>query len=104
LPRNFFRRIEVVFPVVDGILRERVIREILDASLADNTKARFLQPDGSYRLAEPAAGEKAFRSQFHFIALAQGKETPRVNSAERKRRFPQVRLAPTPAGSRQKKR
>ena len=34
LPRNFFRRIELVFPVEDGNLRERVINEILAISLS----------------------------------------------------------------------
>src|SRR5206468_1227197 len=47
MPRNLFRRIEVVFPIEDGILRERVKRELLDIPLADNCKARLLQPDGS---------------------------------------------------------
>src|SRR5688572_21562726 len=36
MPRNFFRRIEVLFPVEDGTLRERIITEILGISLSDN--------------------------------------------------------------------
>ena len=44
LPRNFFRRIETVFPVEDGNVRERIVRGILGIVLADNTKARFLRP------------------------------------------------------------
>ena len=56
MPRNFFRRIEVVFPIEDGILRERIISEVLAISLADNTKARFLQSDGSYRRATLVKG------------------------------------------------
>src|SRR5690606_14284795 len=31
MPRNFFRRIEVVFPIEDGVLRDRLINEILAA-------------------------------------------------------------------------
>ncbi len=49
MPRNFFHRIEIVFPIEDGVLRDRVINEILAGCLADNAKSRFLQPDGSYR-------------------------------------------------------
>src|SRR5207302_4430351 len=49
LPRNFFRRIELGIPIEDGVLRERIVHEILAVSLADNAKSRFLQPDGSYR-------------------------------------------------------
>src|SRR3989449_7380810 len=53
LPRNFFRRIELAIPIEDGNLRERLVNEMLGVSLADNTKARLLQPDGSYRRATP---------------------------------------------------
>ena len=59
MPRNFFRRIELAFPIEDGILRERLISEVLALSLADNVKARFLQPDGSYRRAALAKGGQA---------------------------------------------
>src|SRR4029450_9577458 len=38
LPRNFFRRIELAFPIEDGVLRERIIHEIFAVSLKDNTK------------------------------------------------------------------
>jgi polyphosphate kinase len=91
MPRNLFRRIEVVFPIEDGILCDRVIREILGVSLADNTKARFLGPDGAYRRAKTADGDKPHRSQTEFIALA----TPRT--AEKvKEKLPRVQLAASP--------
>src|SRR5207249_6886160 len=48
LPRNLFRRIELAFPIEDGVLRERLISEVLAISLADNVKARYLRPGGSY--------------------------------------------------------
>src|SRR5262249_47328307 len=62
LPRNLFRRIEVVFPIEDGVLRERIISEILAVTLADNTRARMLSGDGSYHRVEKQG--KAHRSQF----------------------------------------
>ena len=91
MPRNLFRRIEVVFPIEDGILCDRVFREILQVSLADNTKARFLKSDGTYERAKIAAGEKPHRSQTEFIALAQPKSAEKV-----KERYPRVRLAASP--------
>ncbi|HWX21260.1 MAG TPA: polyphosphate kinase 1 [Candidatus Binatia bacterium] len=100
LPRNLFRRIELVFPVEDGVLRERVIREILMTYLADNTKARFLQPDGSYRLGVPARGEKAHRCQSEFIALALSREEPPPGPVDGKTRIPRVKLALSPFGQR----
>ena len=57
MPRNFFNRIETVFPIEDGVLRDRIIHEILSLSLADNKKGRILNPDSTYRraIAEPDA-------------------------------------------------
>ena len=48
MDRNFFRRVEVVFPIEDKALRGRVLKEALGRYLADNTQAWELQPDGSY--------------------------------------------------------
>ena len=38
MPRNFFRRIELAIPIEDGVLRERIISEVLAISLADNSQ------------------------------------------------------------------
>jgi polyphosphate kinase len=95
LPRNFFRRIELAFPIEDGVLRERLIQEILAVSLGDNMKAQFLQPDGSYRRARPAARQPARRSQFEFISRASGTgET--VKSVDGQAKYPRVKLVPSP--------
>ncbi len=91
MPRNLFRRIEVVFPIEDGNLRDRVIREILGVTLADNSKARLLGADGVYRRATPAANAALRRSQTEFIALTTPKTT-----AKAKQKFPRVELAPSP--------
>jgi polyphosphate kinase len=79
MPRNLYERVEVLFPVKDELLRQRVRQEILDAYLADNVKARILQKDGSYVRAWRALGRRkpptttAFNSQEFLIALAEGK-------------------------------
>ena len=71
MPRNLFRRIEVVVPVEDGVLRDRMLKEILATQLTDTSKARVLQPDGSSIRATPPRGTAARRSQSEFIAMAQ---------------------------------
>ncbi len=48
MTRNLNRRVEVACPVYDPEARE-MIRKILKIQLADNVKASFMQPDGSYR-------------------------------------------------------
>jgi polyphosphate kinase len=95
LPRNFFRRIELAFPIEDGVLRERLINEILAVSRADNTKARVLQPDGSYRRARPSGRESARRSQFEFISRVSANGEV-VTSADGKPKYPRVKLAASP--------
>jgi polyphosphate kinase len=75
MPRNLIRRVEVMFPVEDAILRERLISEVLSLALADNVKARRLLSDGRYeRLHPPAEGEgEAIRSQQRFMDLARAR-------------------------------
>src|ERR1700675_3927182 len=45
MPRNLYERVEVLFPLKDELLRERVHQEILESYLADNLKSRFLLKD-----------------------------------------------------------
>lgn len=47
MPRNLDKRVEILFPVEDENLQERV-RHILQIQLEDNVKAHILQPDGTY--------------------------------------------------------
>jgi polyphosphate kinase len=47
MERNFFKRVEIAFPVLDAALRA-AIREHLELYLADTADAWILQPDGTY--------------------------------------------------------
>ncbi|KQR86060.1 polyphosphate kinase [Burkholderia sp. Leaf177] len=53
MDRNFFRRVEVAFPVNDRRLKRRVIAEGLSAFLGDNQSAWLMQSDGHYRRRRP---------------------------------------------------
>ena len=85
MPRNLYERVEVLVPLRDPMLRERVRQEILEAYLADNLKTRILNRDGSYRRIWQAAGAKragkppsgpaAFNTQDFLIGLAEGKQS-----------------------------
>ena len=70
MPRNFFRRIEVMFPVEDPRLKSRIVDEILPILLADNVKARELEPQGAYVRLAASGGQTAVRSQLAFQNLA----------------------------------
>jgi polyphosphate kinase len=83
--RNLHERVEVLFPLKNPLLRDRVVHEILAAYLADNVKSRFLQSDGRYlrpwqsprgRSKRPPRGPAAFSSQDFLVGLAEGTKTP----------------------------
>jgi polyphosphate kinase len=67
MPRNFFRRVEVMFPVLAPDLVARILREILPVYLADNMRARRLDPDGVFRLLTPVEGQPPRRCQYEFL-------------------------------------
>lgn len=71
MQRNFYRRIECVFPIEDPALRKRLKEEVLDNYMKDKTFARFLQPDGAYVMTKPGTGERKFSAQAHFEKLAE---------------------------------
>ncbi|PLC51468.1 polyphosphate kinase 1 [Pollutimonas subterranea] len=48
MDRNFFRRVEVSFPVLDKVLKRRVINESFTYALRDNQLAWRALPNGSY--------------------------------------------------------
>ncbi|MBW3637040.1 MAG: polyphosphate kinase 1, partial [Armatimonadetes bacterium] len=68
MPRNFFRRVEIIFPILDPHLRDRLKNEVLLGALADNTKAREILPDGTHR--RGSRGPHEARVDFHDALLA----------------------------------
>ena len=70
MPRNFFRRIEVVFPIDDEAARNWIIEELFAAELRDTTNARELHSNGAYNPEVPPEGESAFSVQNYFIKAA----------------------------------
>jgi polyphosphate kinase len=69
MDRNLSRRVEVVFPVEQPELKQRVI-DVLKTTLADTAKARELLPDGTYRRVKPPDGQPPLRSQTRFLEQA----------------------------------
>ena len=87
MPRNFQRRVELMFPVDDPAIRRRVCDEILGRLGAADARAWELQPDGSYRRVPGDGG--GFRPQARFLAIAQQQST---------RLSPTTAPAPSPSG------
>jgi len=70
MPRNFWRRIETLFPIEDAALQARIVGDILQPILSDTVKVRELLPDGTYRRRTPGEGEAVLRSQIALQHLA----------------------------------
>jgi polyphosphate kinase len=63
--RNFFRRVEIAFPVRRPELQARIMRD-LETYLWDNTQAWSLDADGQYRRMLPG-GEPAVSAQAELL-------------------------------------
>ena len=69
MPRNFHRRVEVMIPILEPSIKDRLTGEILALGMVDNAKSWTLGSDGSYTRLSPAAGEPPIRSQVRFTEL-----------------------------------
>ena len=84
MPRNLDRRVEILFPVLDDTLKEKV-NHILDVELADNTKAHVLKPDGEYEKID-RRGNVLVNSQKQFCEEAVA-AVPKTDHVYRERVF-----------------
>jgi polyphosphate kinase len=66
MDRNFFRRIELCFPVLDPALKRRVIREGLQSYLDDNCQAWAMAGDGSYERLKPRRRRRSAQEELLF--------------------------------------
>jgi polyphosphate kinase len=92
MDRNLSRRVEVIWPVEQPDLKQRIIDEVLAISLADTAKSRIQLSDGSYRRVEKKPDDPAARSQEKFLALAA--------AAAARRQLPALLPPPTDADPR----
>ena len=84
MPRNLDRRVEILFPVLDDMLKEKV-KHILDVELTDNTKAHVLKPDGEYEKID-RRGKVLVNSQKQFCEEAVA-AVPKTDHVYRERVF-----------------
>jgi len=68
MPRNFIRRVEVMFPVLQPSLKKYILDQLLPVMLSDNMRTREMQSDGSYRRVARAANVTPLRAQVRLLA------------------------------------
>lgn len=66
MQRNLDRRVEVAVPIIDAEIKTYLRDTLLENYLKDNTKARVLKADGTYRRLSPGTA-KVFDSQMSFV-------------------------------------
>jgi polyphosphate kinase len=85
MPRNFFRRIEVAFPIETPALRDQIINDVIPTFLHDRVKARELQPDGAYRRLKPEGPEPRRQAQWQFREVSR-ERTKKLTGSKKKPR------------------
>jgi len=69
MPRNFHRRVEIMTPILDPKVKDR-LRDILDLTFADDAKSWELGSDGLYEKLKLADPGRPQRAQQRFIEIA----------------------------------
>ena len=80
MPRNFFSRLEIAFPVLDPGIYRYLSEVVIPVYLGDTVKAKELTPQGTWKKTTAGAGKTPIRSQFYFEELAKsGNENTNPN-------------------------
>ena len=85
MPRNFYRRIEVAFPIEMPALRDQIVNDVLPTVLNDRVKARELQPDGTYRRLQPEGPEPSRQAQWQFREVSRERAKKLTGSKKKAR-------------------
>jgi len=96
LPRNFFRRIEVVFPIDDGVHLDHIRHEILGRMLKDSASSRFLDSDGVWHRAPAFKSGRARNCQQEFMEIAEASARPKAPTGRGAAKYQRVRLVKRP--------
>ena len=78
MPRNLDRRVEIIFPVEDEIIKSQV-KHILDVQLGDTLKAYEMTDDGTYVRIKPSRGKKPVGAQDTFCKEAKRNNEPEID-------------------------
>ncbi len=69
MPRNLYRRVELLFPVTREALRERIRSEVVEPVLKDNCRARDLDASGVYHRRHPGPQQPPVDAQLGVLTL-----------------------------------
>ena len=78
MPRNLDRRVEIIFPVEDDLLKAKV-KHILDVQLSDTLKAYEMTDESTYVRIKPPRGKKPVGAQDTFCREAKKHSEPDID-------------------------
>ena len=73
MPRNFFSRLELAFPVLDERIKKYIHEFVIPSYMKDNVKGRILSSKGVWKHRAREHGAEKFRAQYYFYDLARGR-------------------------------
>jgi polyphosphate kinase len=94
MPRNLYRRVEVLFPVESKALRDRIRAEVIEPALADNLHAYQMREDGSYVRRQPADGAAPRSAQAEVLERIIHPPTHAANGRRPRKSSPRQGTAP----------
>lgn len=89
MPRNLDRRVEIMFPVEDEILKSKV-KHILDVQLGDTLKAYEMTELGNYVKVKPQRGKKPLGAQDTFCKEAKKNNEPEIDYFKQRTFIPRL--------------
>ncbi|MCR5197120.1 MAG: RNA degradosome polyphosphate kinase [Pseudobutyrivibrio sp.] len=89
MPRNLDRRVEIMFPVEDEVLKAKV-KHILDVQLSDTLKAYMMTDDGNYVKVKPQRGKKPVGAQDTFCKEAKRNNEPQIDFLKKRTFIPRL--------------
>ncbi len=70
MERNLNRRVEIIFPIKSTLIKNYILRNIIELQLNDNVNARILKSDGKYEFVNSSNGDNLIDSQELQIDIA----------------------------------
>lgn len=88
MPRNFDRRVEVIFPITNEVIRRQIVTECLTPIALDNCRVYELDSDGRYHRRQPLPGEARIDAQLHTLDRVRRNRPRSVNYSRSVRPLP----------------
>ena len=88
MPRNFDRRVEVIFPISNEVIRRQIVTECLTPIALDNSRVYEMESDGTYQRRRPLPDEPRIDAQLHTLDRVRRNRPRSVNYSRSVRPLP----------------